>query len=109
MKAVAVVADRTGTRPYPPALLGNIETLCRSTPSRALMTNRNVVKDEKAAPGAAAFAGPTRAMPEPNPAPPQPLPAPESEPRLLQSREPLDSPQPKPMIKQGKARGLKTG
>jgi hypothetical protein len=72
------------------------------------MTNRSMVNTEKAAADADASAGPTRAMPEPNPPSPQPLPAPESEPHLLQSREPLDSPQPKPMIKQGKAHGLKT-
>jgi hypothetical protein len=73
------------------------------------MTNRTMVKNEKAAAEADASAGPVRAMPEPNPASAQAQPAPESEPRLLQSQEPLDSPQPKPMIKQGKARGLKTG
>lgn len=72
------------------------------------MTNRNMVKNGKAAPDAVPPAGSSHAVPEPNPAPPQLQPAPESEPTLLQSQEPLDSPQPKPMIKQGKARGLKT-
>ena len=73
------------------------------------MTNRTMVKDEKAAAEADVSAGPVRAMPEPNPAPPQAQSAPETETRLTQSQEPLDSPQPKPMIKQGKARGLRTG
>ena len=72
------------------------------------MTNRNMVTAAAGPESATDAVGPTHAVPEPNPAPPRPVPAPESEPNLLQSREPLDSPQPKPMIKQGKARGLKT-
>lgn len=71
------------------------------------MTNRTMVKTEEPSADAAA-PGPSRTMPEPNKAPPQLMPAPESDPALLTDKEPLDSPQPKPMIKQGKAHGLKT-
>ena len=58
------------------------------------MTNRSMVKDGKGAP-------------RPNPAPPIPRPAPESDDHVLTTREPLDSPQPKPMIRQDKAKGLR--
>jgi hypothetical protein len=62
------------------------------------MTNRNMVKS-------GADAG--RAMPEPNPTRPQPLPAPESSPDPVTLKEPLDSPQLKPMINQHRTKGLK--
>ena len=58
------------------------------------MTNRSMVKDGKGAP-------------QPNPAPPIPRPAPESGDCVLTTREPLDSPQPKPMIRQDKTKGLR--
>ena len=58
------------------------------------MTNRSMVKDGKGAP-------------RPNLAPPIPRPAPESDDHALTTREPLDSPQPKPMIRQDKAKGLR--
>ena len=57
------------------------------------MTNRNMVKDSKGAPRT-------------NPAPPIPRPAPESDDHPLTTQEPLDSPQPKPMIRQDKTKGL---
>ncbi len=72
------------------------------------MTNRTMVKTEETSTDAAPAPGPSRTMPEPNPAPPQLMPAAESDPVLLTDKEPLDSPQPKPMIEQGKAHGLKT-
>ena len=59
------------------------------------MTNRSMVKGEKGA------------QPRPNPAPPIERPAPESDDQILTTREPLDSPQPKPMIRQDKAKGLR--
>jgi hypothetical protein len=58
------------------------------------MTNRSMVKDGKGAP-------------RPNPAPSIPRPAPESDDRVLTRQEPLDSPQPKPMIRQDKTKGLR--
>ncbi len=63
------------------------------------MTNRNMVK------GGADGGG--RSMPEPNPARPRPMPAPESDPNPLTLKEPLDSPQLKPMINQHRTKGLK--
>ena len=59
------------------------------------MTNRSMVKDGKGA------------RPKANPAPPIPRPAPESDTRVLTTEEPLDSPQPKPMIRQDKTKGLR--
>ena len=59
------------------------------------MTNRNMVK-----PGA-------ERQPQPNPAPPKPHPAPESDPHAITTEEPLDSPQPKPMIRRDKSGGLR--
>ena len=58
------------------------------------MTNRSMVKDGKNAPA-------------PNPAPPTLRPAPESDPHVLTTEEPQDSPQPKPMIRQDKTKGLR--
>jgi hypothetical protein len=58
------------------------------------MTNRSMVKDDKGAP-------------KPNPTPPTLRPAPESDDNVLTTREPLDSPQPKPMIRQDKTKGLR--
>jgi hypothetical protein len=60
------------------------------------MTNRNMVK-----PGQ----GP---LPEPNRSPPTPVPRPESDPPGFTTEDPLDSPQPKPMIRQDKDGGTKT-
>ena len=65
------------------------------------MTNRNMVKREGGQAGADA-----QAMPEPNPTPPTPVPAPESDPQLFVTHDPMDSPQPKPNIKQNKTHGL---
>ena len=64
------------------------------------MTNRNMVGDARS--GGAK-------MPEPNPAPPTPVPAPEDDPKLWTTQDPEDSPQPKPMIRQDKAKGLHKG
>lgn len=61
------------------------------------MTNRNMTRQTPSA----------VAMPEPNPAAPRPVPAPESEPPGRVLHDPMDSPQPKPMINQGKSGGLK--
>jgi hypothetical protein len=66
------------------------------------MTNPEMVRKPKA--GAA-----ERPLPEPNVAPPQPMLAPESEPEVFTTEEPLDSPQPKPMIRQDKTKGLGVG
>jgi hypothetical protein len=64
------------------------------------MTNRHMVKEKgRRAAGE---------MPKPNRGKPQPMPAPESGPPGMTLVEPLDSPQPKPMIRQDKAKGLKT-
>lgn len=61
------------------------------------MTNRNMVKGG---------ADGVRAMPEPNATRPRPMPAPESDPNPLTLKEPLDSPQLKPMIRQHRTKGL---
>jgi hypothetical protein len=63
------------------------------------MTNRNMVKS----------AGKTasRKMPAPNSAPPAPVPAPESDRQAWTTRDPVDSPQPKPMIRQDRTKGLR--
>ena len=45
-------------------------------------------------------------MPKPNIAPPQPVPATESDRATYTTEEPLDSPQPQPMIRQDKSKGL---
>jgi hypothetical protein len=63
------------------------------------MTNRNMVK------GAAETAG--RKMADPNPAPPTAVPAPESEPQVWTTRDPVDSPQPKPQIRQERTKSLR--
>jgi len=63
------------------------------------MTNRNMVKGGDLGSAAA---------PQPNPAAPQPMPAPESSPSAMTLEEPLDSPQPKPMIRQRRTKGLTT-
>ena len=71
------------------------------------MTNRNMVKPGQDTPDAAKAGPGELAMPEPNPPPPTPVPAPESDPQLFVTHDPADSPQPKPMIKQDKTKGLK--
>ena len=50
-----------------------------------------------------------RPMPTPNPTPPTRVPAPESDPQLFVTQDPMDSPQPKPNIRQDKTKGLKSG
>ena len=62
------------------------------------MTNRNMVRGGKPDAG--------RDRPEPNAGPPTPVPAPEDDPQLWTTRDPVDSPQPKPMIRQDKTKGL---
>jgi hypothetical protein len=64
------------------------------------MTNPDMVAKKKG-PG-----GPR--LPEPNLAQPQPVPAPESEPAVWTREEPLDSPQPQPLNRQDKSKGLGT-
>ena len=44
--------------------------------------------------------------PEPNVAPPQLLPATESDAAIYTTEDPIDSPQPRPQIKQDKTKGL---
>jgi hypothetical protein len=62
------------------------------------MTNPEMVKKQGGPPG--------ETLPKPNPARPQPMPATESDRAVLTTEEPLDSPQPKPMIRQDKSKGL---
>ena len=64
------------------------------------MTNRNMVKTGGATPSGAP-------RPEPNIAKPPLMPATESDRALYTDQEPLDSPQPKPMIRQRKTNGLR--
>lgn len=68
------------------------------------MTNKNMVNtgERSGAPDAHG-----RPMPEPNPTPPTKVPAPESDPQLFVTHDPMDSPQPKPNIRQDKTKGLK--
>jgi hypothetical protein len=61
------------------------------------MTNRNMVKDVRDGGGKA---------PEPNRAPPTPVPAPEDDPNIWTTDDPMDSPQPQPMVRQDKTKGL---
>jgi hypothetical protein len=63
-----------------------------------IMTNPNMVKD----PGKAG----DRKMPESNIPPPVPVPAPEDDPNLYTTQDPIDSPQPNPIINPEKTRGL---
>ncbi|MDF3060477.1 MAG: hypothetical protein K0S06_586 [Microvirga sp.] len=62
------------------------------------MTNRNMVKDCLAAEG--------RRVPEPNRTS-RPVLAPESESQVWTTREPVDSPQPKPQVRQERTKGLR--
>ena len=70
------------------------------------MTNKNVVKTDQGSQGKTAGAG-QPATPEPNPTPLTRVPAPESDPQVFMTRDPTDSPQPKPMVRQDKTKGLK--
>ena len=63
------------------------------------MTNRDMVKD----PGKAG----DRMMPEPNLGPPVPVPAPEDDPNLYTTQDPIDSPQPNPIINPPKTKSLR--
>ena len=67
------------------------------------MTNPDMVK-----PGAAGLPGASGKPRIPEERLDQPAPAPESDPALLTRQDPLDSPQPKPMIDQRKSGGLKS-
>jgi hypothetical protein len=65
----------------------------------ATMTNRNMVKD--------AGKVTSSKMPEPSQAGPVPVPAPESDPQVWTTRDPVDSPQPKPQIRQERTKSLR--
>ena len=67
------------------------------------MTNPDMVK-----PGASGLPGPSGKPRIPEERLAQPVPAPESDPALRTDQDPLDSPQPKPMIDQRKSGGLKS-
>jgi hypothetical protein len=62
------------------------------------MTNPEMVKKQGGRAG--------EKLPKPNAARPQPMPATESDRAVFTTEEPLDSPQPKPMIRQDKSKGL---
>ena len=64
------------------------------------MTNRDMVKGG----GPGKGSGP---KPAPNPVRGAVMPAPESDAAVYTTEEPMDSPQPKPNIKQDKSKGLK--
>lgn len=70
------------------------------------MTNKSMVKTGQGGQDGTTAGADERAMPEPNPAPPTPVPGPESDPQLIVTHDPMDSPQLKPNIKQDKTKGL---